>query len=408
LVFLHLFNPEAQPLLAALKARLAKDPLKPTPPLIELGEFAGSPYAVTEPVTPFKSLRDWLSQLSEGTVPPVAPLPPPRPVVAKSPEERFDEFARLFEDPKPAPAAPRPEPAPPRPVVAKSPEERFDEFARLFDHPQPAPAAPRREAVPPRPVAAPLPPVEKSDEFARLFENPTTAPPRSEPGEFTRFFGASSPREKSPAPTPQPRADFPAGFEPPPKAPSKPAPPESDEFTKMFGGPVPPASRPQSPAPSADTGQFTRLFGAGPSGEAINIEEEQARAAKNAPPESRPFQAPSEFTRVFGPDHGAGARPAPQSRPLTLGNASGIFRSVNVRDLKKPPKSAVSTPGEEVPGEYTKLIARGSVRDTGQPAAAQPLPPAAPKRGLMIGLSIFIGVLVVIILVVVVIAMQKP
>jgi hypothetical protein len=284
-------------------------------------------------------------------------------------------------------------------VIVKPPIDKFDEFAKLFDAPKPSP--------------------NKADEFDRLFEDPPkpspapVPPPRQEPGEFTKFFSPSSPRvAPQPAPAPEPsRGEFTQFFGPssnPP--PPKPVAPEADEFTKMFGGPAPAAKRPPAPPSDADTGQFTRLFGSGPSGEAINIEEEQARAAKKAPPESRPFQAPTPFTRVFGPAHGAEPRPATPPRPLTVGNASGLFRNVKPPPPPKTPESAPApmNPAESGPGEYTRLIARGSPRG---PAGGANPPPAAlaagSKRGLMIGLSIGIGVLVLVIIVVIAIAMQK-
>jgi hypothetical protein len=346
LVFLHLFNPEGQPLLAALKAKLARDPLKPVPPLVELGEFAGSPYAVTEPVTPFKSLREWLAQIAEPPSGPIAaPAPPPRPQ-ARPPQEKSDEFARLFE--KPA------QPDPPR-----------------------APGA-----------------------FTKLFEKPSKPAPRAGPGEFTKLFARPAPRDKPPAP-------------PPPKPkPSEstqlfgPSPDRSDEFSKLFGGPKQPPIRHKTPPPSnpIDTGQFTSLFGLGASSDSINIEEEQAKAAKTAPPESRPFQGPSEFTRVFGPQGGS-PRAAPKPRPHTIGSASGLFRA---RGLKAPVPSPPAPPeAEKGPGEYTRIIARATL-DPKQPGAAQLMPAPPPKRGLMIGLAIFAVVLVVVVIVVIVIAAQKP
>ena len=87
IVFLHLFNPEGKPLLATLKSHLAKIPSVAS--LIELGDFAGSPFVVTEPITPFTNLREWLSALG-------ASLPPAQP----------DAFTQLFGQPmRPEPPA---------------------------------------------------------------------------------------------------------------------------------------------------------------------------------------------------------------------------------------------------------------------------------------------------------------
>jgi len=57
-VYLHLFNPSGQRILAVLKAKLASVPGKPVAPLLDIGEFAGSTYAVTLPIEPFSGLRN--------------------------------------------------------------------------------------------------------------------------------------------------------------------------------------------------------------------------------------------------------------------------------------------------------------------------------------------------------------
>jgi hypothetical protein len=339
LVFLHMFNPEGQVLLAAIKARLAPDPRNPRPPLIELGEFAGTPFAVTEPLPNFKSLRDWLNQ-------PADPGPPAAPP-AKPPSESLDQFEQLFGEPRPAP-----------PPAAVQPPRTEGEFTKFFGaSPVPAPPKPQSQS-----------PVTKDD--------------------FTKLFG--------PAPE---------------KAAPKPAPPESDEFTKMFGA-KPPAARPSAPAAAPKTGQFTKLFGSGPSGEAINIEEEQARAAKSGTPESRPFQAPSEFTKVFGAEQAAGERTPPKPRPLTIGSASGIFKAPGspIPGARPPVAARPDAP----PGEYTRMIARSRERDhqaasppgqPGMPPVVTPVP--APKRGLMIALSVGTAVVLLIVFLVIAMVTQK-
>src|ERR1017187_4636195 len=74
-VFLHLFNPGGKALLADLKAKLLGAGGKPVPPLVEIGEFAGSQYAVTESSAPFSGLREWVNRLPEA-VPAPSPAPP--------------------------------------------------------------------------------------------------------------------------------------------------------------------------------------------------------------------------------------------------------------------------------------------------------------------------------------------
>jgi len=81
-VFLHLFNPSGQPLLAALKSKLGGAQGKPVAPLIEIGEFAGAQYAVTQAIEPFGNLRDWMAQHVAGANPllgiPIRPWRRPR------------------------------------------------------------------------------------------------------------------------------------------------------------------------------------------------------------------------------------------------------------------------------------------------------------------------------------------
>src|ERR1039458_4798814 len=60
-VYLHLFNPSGQRLLAILKSKLGSVPGKPVAPLLEIGEFAGSTYAVTLLIEPFSGLREWVA-----------------------------------------------------------------------------------------------------------------------------------------------------------------------------------------------------------------------------------------------------------------------------------------------------------------------------------------------------------
>jgi len=310
--------------LTALESKLGRKPGQPQLPLIEVGEFAGSPYAVTEIIEPFTTIREWVDAIDGKVLPPTDPI------------------ATVFETPKPVPvpapqALPFPAQAPPVPAQP-------GEFTRFFsDVP---PNAPR----------------------------PAAPPPKQEPGEFTRWFDSSPP------------------------GPSKPA-PQRQEFEELFGAPSVPAPRPArspqasakpgwpSPSPNEETGQFTRLFGSGPSGEAINIEEEQAQAARSAQPESRPFQAPSEFTRVFGPEAGTSA---PRSPVTSVGSASGIFGSrLEVKqNTSAPPAPTTKTAG---PGEYTRITSRAELE--AELAARNNTPPPAPppqeaRHGLTIVLAI--------------------
>lgn len=394
-VYLHFFNPEGLGLLTALELRFAKTPAKPELPLIELGEFAGTPYAVTLPIEQFTTFRRWLDSQADSGSQAVAEL--------------LDDVT--VEMPKPAPT-PRPQPVPaplahPAAPVAGPPGE----FTRLFESPQRGPGPPAQPGEFTRMFESPKnPPTTASPqpgEFTRMFEspkNPPAQPPQA--GEFTRMFGAA-PDQGPPAPQQGKSSTSDAGeFTRLSGAPPTPAKPDPPRPAMMGPEPPRPPSRipaPQVPswpvsAPSDETGQFTKLFGSGPSGEAINIEEEQARAARMAQPESRPFQAPTEFTRVFGPSEGAAPRPSP---PLRSDTASGIFGSNDEAKTAAPTKSGG-------PGEYTRVTSRAEL-EAEQAALGGTQPPAAAplRRGLIVGLAIGAMVLLVLLIVILIVASKR-
>ncbi|MGO9894977.1 MAG: hypothetical protein ACLPX8_12285 [Bryobacteraceae bacterium] len=371
IVFLHLFSPRGQGLLAELKAKLVGPGGKPAPPLVEIGEFAGSQYAVTEGREPFSGLREWLDRQPEAALPPGPALPrrapepgPSVPPAASKPPALLDdepgEFTRLF-----PPSEPAAQPAEPvRPPAASQPPALLDdepgEFTKLFARSEPA----VQPAEPVRPPAASKPPAlldDASGEFHRQSQPSRpgeTTPARAaaeEAGDFTRAFGPAPPESSG-------------GAKPPVRlAPTPPSPP-----------PVPQRREVESPsAPAewvpADTGEFTKLFGSGLSGEAIDIAGEQARAARSAADESRPFRKAGEFTRIFGPGMGgeALAGPAP-SASNSLNTASGLFGSSD--DAAKPAQDALNAPRQPEqksdPGEYTRIFGE-------KPEA--PKPPEAAK-----------------------------
>lgn len=422
-VFLHFFNPEGLPILAALKSKLGKTPGKPVLPLIELGEFAGSPYAVTEPISQFTTLRQWVNSLPGGAVEALAALPAdvPKPI---------DDTTKTVEIPKP-PLAPEPRPVP---------EARAGEFTRMFEAPvKPSPVAETPAGEFTRMFEAPPKPAQVAEtqggEFTRFFgdakEPPKPQKPSSPPkpstspaqagGEFTQFFGAVGATPKPPAPEPKPKTpdagEFTGMFNVSPAATSKPTPQprQYNEYQDLFGdtnvpaaskSAQPPSSQPSWPvsAPAElETGQFTKLFGSGPSGEAINIEEEQARAARAKQPESRPFQAPTEFTRVFGPQDGANVPPARVAMPMD--GASAIFGSID--ELKTVAPAPTKSAG---PGEYTRMMTRAELEAERPAAEQQPMQlapaPAAKRNGLVIGLAIGSVALIIVIIVFLILAQK--
>jgi hypothetical protein len=441
IVFLHLFNAGGMALLASLKAKLVAASGKPVPPLLEIGAFAGSQYAVTESSEPFSSLREWVDRQPEALhaaspappgPPPTKPAPrPPTPPAASQPpgllDEEPGEFTRLFPS-----SAPLEKPALcARPPVAADPRGLLDdepgEFTRQFPSSEPL----EKPALCARPPVAADPPGLLDDE----------------PGEFTRQFPSSEPLEKPALCARPPVANDPPGLLDdaagefhqmlPPSRPSGTTPATSAEeeigdFTRAFGavppkaverakpparlppkppGPPPAPPRrdvpapprrevPPPPSPSVewassalagradDTGEFTKLFGSGLSGQAIDIAGEQAKAARTTVNENRPFQKAGEFTRIFGPEMGgeASAGPPPAA-PFSLNtSASGVFGSP--ADVAKPVKDGPPTHpvSEGGPGEYTKSFGEKpgqreapKPQEAAKPAVVVPIAAKKPK-----------------------------
>jgi hypothetical protein len=439
-VLFHFFNAEGRPVLAVLKSKWEKVPGKPQRPLLEVGDFAGTPYAVTEMIEPFTTLRQWVSEVEAGALPeperasvPRETVQPPaiaREVARGAASDAARAITPSFDDP-PRPSAP----------AAAGPGE----FTRWFDSPPPPAASPQTDEFEslfkgspaagqsnrPHANAAQAKPLSQTDEFENLFDaNPSPAPAR--PPAVNPSRPLNPPAAVNPSPVVYPSNAKPDDFEKrfggnpapqyskgdpqPARQPTRqPDPTPLDEFDQLLGGPPAPApprsmpragnAKPSWPAPSApneETGQFTRLFGSGPSGEAINIEEEQARAARSAQPEGRPFQAPTEFTRVFGPE--AGGSVSPPVPPTKIGSASRLFGSAP--EAKTDPRAK-----PRGPGEYTRITTRAEL-EAEQAALDRAAAPQAPSessshRGLMIGLAIGGAVLVIAIIVILVIVLRK-
>ncbi|MGA3017778.1 MAG: hypothetical protein ABSF62_11715 [Bryobacteraceae bacterium] len=496
-VFLHLFNPTGQRLLAILKSKLGSVPGKPVAPLLEIGEFAGSTYAVTLPIEPFSGLREWValnldtsdpkmaetspllmspSQAAPAETAPVPPLvsetpvpPPPSPISSPPPAaappgllaDQAGDFTRMFDSEPPAkekPTTPRATP----PVVAPPPSsiplpsavvppgllaDQAGDFTRMFVAVPP----PKEKPVPPRATAPAAPPPAAASLLA------------DQRGEFTRIFDPGPPKTPAPSASAAPASEFTKLFEGPPSpqpfAPPAAAQSPASEFTMLFQAPLgsgeplkppppptapPPVGRrpgasfppaaPDSPWPassnsdaSAETGQFTRLFGSRLPGESIDIEKEHASAAQSAPPDSRPFQQAGEFTRMFGPTSpgAAGAAPpAPDAPPPSLNTAtriasasgasgaSGMFGAPQDLARYAAEALAASKPADAGPGEYTRMFARPARQGDEDQAAQQPAAPKPPnpemqpakksRKNLIIAVSVVAAVLILAIVLVIV------
>ncbi|MCB1020451.1 MAG: hypothetical protein KDC27_11015, partial [Acidobacteria bacterium] len=379
-VLLHLVDKAASP---ALVEKIQKLPAGANGQIVEVGEFAGSYYLVTDPIEEFGGLGPWLDERGAGGAP-----AKPR-IEAEAP--------RIEPTPRPEPTRPVTSPtivdeaATAKPVAPKDDEP--GEFTKLFGEgatptPRPfrAPApplapAPSRPAERPRAVSE-----EEPGQFTKLFgeanepkpKAPAAAPPpmssASTAGEMTRLFGDA---EVEPTPTPAAPPASAGGVErgeafghvsperpaaPPPVPPAPPTSKQgSGEFTRLFGGseasapkapatpppaPLPPpTSRPAPPAPAppqaappqAQRGEFTRLFGEQPS-------------AKPAPPaQPSASEGSGEFTRMFG---GGPASPPPRA----LGTAPDDWEIVG-QDEPPPrlvPKAPPTKDGiEKSSGEFT-------------------------------------------------------
>ena len=154
LVYLHLFNPAGQRLLAILKSKLGSVPGKPVAPLLEIGEFAGSTYAVTLPVEPFSGLREWVALNLDTSDPKMAETSP----LLMSPPEA----ARAETIPAPplvseTPVSPPPSPVPSAPPAAAAPgllADQAGDFSRRFVA---MPPVKEKPMPPPAPPPSPIP-----------------------------------------------------------------------------------------------------------------------------------------------------------------------------------------------------------------------------------------------------------
>ncbi len=385
-VFLHLFNPSGQALLATLKSRLGGADGKPVAPLIEIGDFAGSPFAVTEAIEPFGNLRDWIAThvtasnplLKGDSSPTVAGV---LDVALPTPPAYMDAGPLVFDQAAPAS------------LLSDGPGE----FTRFFGPGEPAPPVSPASTAP--------------SEFTRLFEGqpggsapPRPAPASAEPGEFTRMF---EPLADSRASDRSPDREG-AGF-----------PDVSREFPMPSASPAPgrpPLWPPPSPRNSSlESSQFSGLFGSRLPGEDIDIEKEHAQAARSEPPENRPFQAAGEFTRMFGPPGGPGKVSPPPSPGAgsTLTSASGMF--ADAASLARLAAEALSAqkPAQSAPGEYTRVF--DAPRKPEEPpklaAPVTPIPEAVlakkSNRGQVILIAVGAGLLVVLIVVVAVLLLKR-
>ncbi|MBK7931626.1 MAG: hypothetical protein IPJ98_30360 [Bryobacterales bacterium] len=252
--------------------------------------------------------------------------------------------------------------------------------------------------------------------------------------EFERLFGPPGgrpfPGEEPPPPRPvsqSPLPSWPQGTHQPPTAqPSHPRPPSQQPYAP------PPAYPPPGAAPDR-AGDFTQFFGSGFTGEPVDVEREQQRAAAEpGAPSRKPFQQASEFTRMFGPGaQGMGDAPPPPPPPRTGGgwaDQSGAYTMFGSK-LNTPPPNMNRPIGEMTqqvgPSEYTRMISGGGVNMPGaglnqdssalksgaMPAVKQVAgqqPGAAPSKAGQIGIAIaIVGFVIALIVAIVLLVMSK-
>jgi hypothetical protein len=230
---------------------------------------------------------------------------------------------------------------------------------------------------------------DASGEFNQGFQPPSAAgsavPDSAEMGDFTRAFGPALPEEK-PGPATRPRPlPVPSPAPPAPRLPDVPRIP----------------SPPPDWSKSGDTGEFTKLFGSGLPGEAIDIASEQARAAQSAAPESKPFQQAGEFTRMFGPELGgeAPSKSKTPKTPKTLSLNTSVPDLFDSQVVTGDPFKSPDITGDL--SEYSKVVGepyQPSPTESKKPAAA---PPPGNRPGMKPGVVIAIVAGVVVVLVVI-------
>ncbi len=264
-VWIHIIRTDARELFSMAKRQHASGGFGDKP-ILEVVEEGSKTYIVTRPLPGGASLRDWLSTLGQ------AKTPDP---MQKAGVFKFDGLA-----------AP---PLPPPPAMAT----------------QVLPVYPPQTA----PVPPPPPPMQEPGEFTRMFKTPSVqppaAPPAQAPDDFSQMFSAS---QLAPPPSP-----FDSLF--PPASQSSPAaPPDADEFNRMFQSPlmqhtpapVNPLTNPIAPPPSQKEGEFTRMFkSVAPS--------EMLPSSAPPPPPPTPSAGPGDFTRMLKTPSFGGSTAVPQA-----------------------------------------------------------------------------------------------
>lgn len=332
--------------------------------VLDFGEEQGFWYVVTESEPRCLILREWLQfELNRGASTPAPPVsepsaPPPQPKEASMPpaepaRPEPGEFTRVFQSLKP-------EAGPPPTASSTEPPPKRDEpgeFTRFFQGglapPENKPPAnpevkrsqdrPSRGGFVQRPHT-PIPPLQpkpsETGEFTRLFAHPNAEVPKS--GDRFADFGSSKPDRGDPF----------SGSGNAPKAPAQET-SEPGEYTRIFG-----AGSTPSPLPSPS--KPANVFASPPTDDPLR----GTRPLEAAPPAlPTPSKGPSEYTMVIQGSHLPSNAPVaggPATPSAGAENASALPKFSAPPQVKVPPVSPPKPPAMPAPPAQVKVPAGGN------------------------------------------------
>jgi len=328
--------------------------------VLDFGEESGYWYVVTESEPQCALLREWLQlEIDAAFAGSKAAGKAVTPAVSPAPTQKADpgEFTRFLQRPSvsaggtPSKAAPAPPPG---------------EFTSFFN----ASERPAVQGQPQRPSSVPLP---------DLPQQPPQQP-KTEPGEFTRFFTPGLPAAP-PKQTPQVM-----NFERP----------ANNPYVQRPNSPAPPLPPPQSKA--AEPGEFTRMFSrpdheptasvrsdpmgfAKPSSNQLNdLSDNLFNSKINDKIEAgRPMTASQpeqgEFTKIFGAAGSEAPKIAPPAVVAAQREQPLLDEAQSTRQLPvMRPQAPGTLPASGSPSEFTMIMQGGYGQQ--KPAAGAPTPVA--------------------------------
>ncbi len=356
-------------------------------PFLDMGDYEGHIYVVTEDAEPFLDLRAWVSAYAvkaPGVARPAETKSPAteQPSVVSATQPAASGSMTHFFSPKEIlakspPAQPSSEVPGEAPTTPSLPDQQTPaatppggEFEKLFARRGPTATPPSKPEAPPEPPVSAQPPA---------------SPASQQPGEFTRrFSGMGAAKLGEPpqsAARPLPPATPPA-VDKPPAAPSQP-----------LAVPPSPAAPQAASGPPREPGEFTQMFirgakPAAPSGPAVTPAPPPKPAATppqppSVPPSPAPTQAasgaprePGEFTQMFI----RGAKPAAPSGPAVTPAPLPKPAAAPPQPPSVPPGPAPTQPAsgdQQEPGSFTQMFF-GGTRPTPSPGVSRAGKPGAP------------------------------